>query len=321
MHCKQLLPVIALIALSQAQTSSPSAPSTAGANQGTTGQTSSTVQAPKSAAEKPSNSAAERERSGADPLLDLPPLPRAKMTVVGGTVAKIDKVRGRLVLRPFGSKEEMPIVFDMRTNITHNGQPTSVKDIRPGSRVYADTMLNGDRVFARSIRVESVPSEGDARGQVIAYDANHGVLSLREQVSPDPVKLTVTPNTQVEISKRPATIADIHPGALVVVNFVPGVGRLGEAQQIRVLANPGESFKFVGKITFVDMRAKRFAIANQSDNETYDINLGPQASQAARNLREGREAIVSAVFNGQSYEAQNIELSAVSAPQAEENKQ
>jgi hypothetical protein len=321
MHWYRFLPVLALAAVSQAQTSSSSLPSSGATTaQAPAAQSSSSSPAAKDTKARQSNSAAERERSGADPLLDLPPLPDTKVTVIGGTVAKMDRVRDRLVLRPFGSKEEMPIVFDLRTKITHNGQPASLKEIRAGSRVYADTMLKGDKVFARNIRIESQSTQGDARGQVVAYDAKNGVLSLREQVSPEPVKLKVTSNTQVEISKAPARITDIRPGALVTVNFVPGANRLGEAQSIRVLANPGETFKFVGKITFVDMRAKRFAIANQSDNETYDISVGPVSSQVARDLREGREAIVSAVFNGQTYEAHEIELAAVAAPQDESNK-
>ena len=259
-------------------------------------------------------SAAERERSGADPLLDLPPLPEGKLTVIGGTVAKLDRVRDRLVLRPFGSKKEMNVNFDLRTKITQNGQPAAAKDLRPGVRLYADTMLKDDEVFAKNIRIGGEGAQGDARGQVVAYDTRDGVLSLREQVSPEPVKMKVTPNTKVQISNKDASIAEIRPGALVVIDFAAGTGRLGEARSIRVLANPGESFKFVGRITFVDMRSKRFAIANQSDEQTYDIKIGPVPSQVAHSLREGRNATVSAVFNGQNYEARDIEVSAPSAP-------
>jgi hypothetical protein len=310
MRWYRLLCVLALVGVAQAQSSASPTPSPSALSQATPAQSPPPPPSPNHPANKQANPAAERERSGADPLLDLPPLPQAKMTVIGGTVAKLDKVRDRLVLRPFGSKEELPIVFDLRTKITQNGQPASVKEIRAGSRVYADTMLNGTQVFARNIRIESQYSQGDARGQVVAYDVKNGVLTLREQVSPDPVRLKVTPSTKVEISKRPGSIADVRPGALVVINFVPGASRIGEAQQIRVLANPGESFQFVGKITFVDMHAKHFAIANESDNETYDIRLGPGSSEAAHNLREGRQATVSAVFKGESYEAQDIKLSA-----------
>jgi hypothetical protein len=318
MYFWRLLIVLSLGAISFAQTAPTAAQ--AGATQASPsspGPKSATTQHSTEAQRQQSNSAAERERSGSDPLLDLPPLPNAKMTVIGGTVAKLDRVRDRLILRPFGSKDEMKLAFDLRTNVTQNGQPVALKDIKPGSRVYADTLLNGERIFARNIRIEGPAAKGDARGQVVAYDQRSGVLSLREQVSPEPVRLKVTPATHVEISKKPASIAQLRPGALVVINFAPGAERLGEAQLIQVLANPGESFKFVGKITFVDMRSKRFAIANQSDNETYDITLGPVPSQTARSLREGQNAVVSAVFNGQTYEAHEIEITNPSTQQAE----
>jgi hypothetical protein len=289
------------------------------ATQSTSPNSSSTAQrTPRS--QQQSNPAAERERSGADPLLDLPPLPNGRMTVIGGTVAKLDRVRDRLVLRPFGSKDEMRVAFDLRTQITQNGQPASLKDIKPGSRVYADTMLNGEQVFARNIRIQGTEAQGDAHGQVVAYDQKNGVLSLREQVAPELVNLKVTPQTEVEISGKPASVADLRPGALAVINFAPGAGRMGEAQRIHVLANPGESFKFVGKITFVDMRAKHFAIRNQSDGETYDIALGPVPTQTTRNLREGQNAVVDAVFNGHAYEARTIELTPGTAQQAESKK-
>src|SRR5438876_8083454 len=37
-----------------------------------------------------------------DPLLDVPPLPKGKVTLVGGTVADIDRIRDRVVTQPFG---------------------------------------------------------------------------------------------------------------------------------------------------------------------------------------------------------------------------
>lgn len=313
MHFYRLVAIVIVGTLAWAQNSRPT-PGPQSPSEKPSGPASSGAKSPAtSALPAERQSAAERERSGADPLLDLPPLPEGKLTVIGGTVAKLDRVRDRLVLRPFGSKNELKLNFDLRTKITQNGQPATAKDIRPGVRLYADTMLNGDEVFAKNIRIAGEGAQGDARGQFVDYDARNGVLSLREQISPEPVKIKVTPNTKVQISNKDASIAEIRPGALVVINFAAGAGRLGEARNIRVLANPGESFKFVGRITFVDMRSKRFAIANQSDNETYDIAIGPVSSQVSHSLREGRNAVVSAVFNGQTYEARDIELSAPAA--------
>src|SRR5437762_13414853 len=44
---------------------------------------------------------------GYDPLLALPPLPSARVTLTGGTVTHLDKVMNQMAFPPFDSKEEM----------------------------------------------------------------------------------------------------------------------------------------------------------------------------------------------------------------------
>ncbi|PYX78229.1 MAG: hypothetical protein DMG70_32255 [Acidobacteria bacterium] len=262
------------------------------------------------AAQKPpdkSNPQAERERSGSDTLLDLPALPESKVTLIGGTVAKLDPVRDRMALRPFGGGQ-MEIAFDMRTKIYRDGAVAGMRDLRPGNRVYVDTMLNGDQVFAKTIRIDTRTSTGEARGQVVSYNWNGGILSLKERVSPQPFKLHVTPQTAVTIAHHPASVTDIQPGAIVIISFAPGATGVVEARQIDVLANPGQSFTFVGKITFVDLHANRIAIANQSDKETYDLGLDSLLESRTRGLRQGAQATVQAVFDGKQYQARKIEL-------------
>ncbi len=260
---------------------------------------------PQSASPQKSNPEAQKERSGYDPLLDLPPLPPGKLTLIGGTVAKIDPISDRLEIRDFGGGKTN-IMFDLRTRIVRDGAPASVKDIQPGHRVYVDTMLNGDQVFAKTIRLETAADQGDARGQVIAVDSQRGILTLREEVAPEPFAFRLTPQTDVMMNGQRVASSQVLPGALVTVNFVGGNGQ-SVAREVRVLANPGQSFLFVGKITFLDLRLKRFAIANQSDNQAYDIAIDNLLPSEIRNLKVGANAIVHAVFNGNSYQAQSVQ--------------
>jgi hypothetical protein len=262
---------------------------------------------PRAANPKSSNPAAEKERSGYDPLLDLPPLPPGKLTLIGGTVSKIDPISDRLELRDFGGGKTS-VIFDMRTKILRNGAPAAAKDIQPGNRVYVDTMLKGDQIFAKTIRLDTSANQGDARGQVVAVDTGRGILKLREEVAPEPFQFRLTPQTSVTINGRAAKLSEVLPGALVTINFAGG-GNGSTAREIHVLANPGENFTFVGKITFLDLRLKRFAVANQTDGETYDISLDQLSPAQIRGLRVGFDAVVKAVFNGKSYEAQNVEIS------------
>lgn len=261
-------------------------------------------QSPASAQQK-QNPEAEKERSGYDPLLDFPPLPKGKLTLVGGTVSKVDPINDRLEIRDFGGGKTN-ISFDLRTKILRNGTPAVAKDIQPGNRVYVDTMLKGNQIFAKTIRLETSANQGDARGQVVAVDTVRGILKLREEVAPEPFQFRLTPETSVTMNGRRVNASEVLPGALVSINFTGG-GNGSLARDIRVLANPGENFTFVGKITFLDLRLKRFAIANQSDGETYDISLDQLAPSQARTLRVGSDAVVKAVFNGKAYEAQNVE--------------
>jgi hypothetical protein len=265
------------------------------------------TKSPHQNSQKGANPDAERERSGADPLLDLPPLPNNPATLVGGTVAKLDRIRDRFVLRPFGGGD-MNIAFDMRTKIYRNGGPGTVHDLKPGSRVYVDTMLNGDQVFARSIRVQTGAGHGEARGQVLAYDRKHNVLTLREQVSPQPIKLRISPQTAVQVNGKPASIAELQPGSLVVIQFESGNDKRDIAREIRVLASPGASFTFAGTVTFLDLRARRMAMDNRTDGENYEILLGSIPASMMRNLRVGSDATVTAVFDGQNYQAHEIEV-------------
>jgi hypothetical protein len=264
-----------------------------------------------------SNPEAERERAGTDTLLDLPPLPENRVTLIGGTVSKLDPVRDRMAIRAFGGSQ-MEIAFDMRTKIYRDGAVAGMRDLRPGNRVYVDTMLNGDQVFAKTIRIETKAGQGDARGQVVGYNPNRGVLTIREHVSPQPFKLHVTPQTVVTINDRPASVTEIQPGALVVINFGPGGSGVDEAHRIKVLANPGQSFTFTGKVTFVDLRSRRIAITNQSDNETYDLGIDSVLRSQLRGLREGSQATVTAVFDGKHYEARRIEMNSPAAKEQPE---
>ncbi|HVO64146.1 MAG TPA: hypothetical protein VMT53_24715 [Terriglobales bacterium] len=266
-----------------------------------------TAQSPTTRSQK-QNPEAEKERSGYDPLLDLPPLPEGKLTLVGGTVSKVDPISDRLEVRDFGGGKTN-IAFDLRTKILRNGAPATVKDIQPGYRVYVDTMLKGDEVFAKTIRLETSSDQGDARGQVVAVNTERGILKLQEEVAPEPFQFRLTPDTTVTMNGRRANASEVLPGALVAIRFAGG-GNGSVAREVRVLANPGENFTFVGKITFLDLRLKRLAVANQSDGETYDISLDQLALSESRGLRVGSDAVVKAVFNGKSYEAQKVEVSA-----------
>lgn len=241
-----------------------------------------------------------------DPLLNPPPLPKGRVTLIGGSVNKVDPIRERLTLEPFGSHEKMNVSFDDRTHIYRDGRETTYASIKRGDRVYADTMLDGSRVFARNIRVVTQLAAADASGQVIAYNPGSGMMTLRDQISTSPVSFTVAPDTMVKLRDgRAGTRADLKPESLVSVQFSPGVRR-GIAKQVQVIALPGESFTFAGKITNVDLRTGMIAVNNATDDKIYDISVEP-GKRDKDLLKIGKNVMVRTTFTGKGYQAESVE--------------
>src|SRR5579872_4728804 len=100
-----------------------------------------------------SSPAAQRENY--DPLLDLPPLPRKEVTLIGGTVVSLDEIMNRMVVQPFGGKQKMKVAFDSRTHFYENGKAITEREIKQGQRIYLDSMLNGSKVFAKTIWIQT----------------------------------------------------------------------------------------------------------------------------------------------------------------------
>jgi len=238
-----------------------------------------------------------------DPLLDLPELPNNKVTLIGGTVKSLDEVMNKMVVVPFGSKQSVPVSFDTRTDFFQDGKPISYRTIREGQRVYLDTMLNGTIVFAKKIWIQSSADSGVGRGQVVAYSPERQILTIREELSDQPIKMQLSPTTILKRGQEAAAPADLVPGTLVSISFGPQ----RELREVDLLARPGSTFVFQGRITYLDMSRRLIAIDNRSDNKKYDISVRAIAPSILRQLREGSEVSVSAVFDGRRYDARTLE--------------
>jgi hypothetical protein len=232
-------------------------------------------------------------------------LPQGKTTLVGGTVHSIDQIRNRLTVQPFGGKA-MKISFDERTHIYRDGVPSTQMVIHKGDRVYVDTMLDGTRVFARNIRVVTGTQAADARGQIMRNDAASGRITVQDELSARPVTFRVTPTTAVSGAGL-SSVAQLQPGSLVTVKFVPDRGNRDVAQRISVIAAPGSVFTFYGRITYLNMSTRSLAVDNQSDKKTYDIKFTPAAVDPQM-LGEGKQVLVKAHFDGTGYTADNIQF-------------
>jgi hypothetical protein len=256
-----------------------------------------------------------QEANPGDPLLDVPPLPKGKVSVVGGTVAKIDQIRNRLVVEPFGGGDKLKLNFDERTHIYRDGTETTQTGIQKGDRVYVDTMLDGAQLFARNIRVHSQAGPADASGQIKDLDVNSGLLTLRDQLSAEPVTFRVDSSTVVKRDNQPVALADVKSGSLATVKFAPGGRARGLVKEIAIIAVPGTSFTFAGKVTHLDLSSRTLAVQNFSDGNTYDITFDPAKIEGKDNLGIGSVVTVVATFTGVGYTAQSITINQETAAQ------
>jgi len=249
---------------------------------------------------RPSSAAAERENY--DPLLDLPPLPRNEVTLIGGTVVRLDEIMNRMVVQPFGGKQKMNVAFDTRTHFYQDGKAITEREIKQGQRIYLDTMLNGSKVFAKTIWIQTAVESGVGQGQIIDFDDGKQVLTVRDELSSQPLKMRLSSGAVIRKGEQPASRSDLVQGALVALTFGPQ----REVQQVTVLATPGTAFTFSGRVTYVDMSRKMIAIDNRSDRQKYDVSVNAIPQSVLRQVREGSEVSLSAVFDGNQYDARSL---------------
>lgn len=250
-------------------------------------------------------------RGDYDPLLDLPPLPHNTVTLMGGVVVSMDEVMNHMTFQPFGTKQKLHVHFDTRTKFYEDGKPITEREVKQGQRVYLDSTLNGDKVFAKTIWIRTTMESGIARGQIVDFDAQHRVLTLRDELSNQPLRLRLTPQTAVRKGNQTASDNDLVENALVSVEF----GERKDLRGITVLATPGTSFAFAGRVTYVDLSQKLIAIDNRSDNRRYDVYMEAIAPNVLRQVHEGGNVSVSAVFDGNRYSARSIDVPRASSQQ------
>ncbi len=248
----------------------------------------------------------DNKSAATDTSLDFPPLPRSEVSLIGGTVMRVDPIRDRIALRAFGGKD-VTLDFDVRTQILQGTTSVSARDIRPGTRIYVDTIAKEGKIFAKAIRIGTGMPVGEARGQVIDWDAATRVLRVRDVISSQPFSVRVGAATEIRADGRVVPTTDLVPGSLVHVTFRPGSEGTSSAQKVDVLARPGSVFIFAGKIVVVDLRDEHLTIAESPGNNTFEVALDSLSQDAKLRLKQGEDVIVQARFDGRRYQAQSIE--------------
>lgn len=243
-------------------------------------------------------------------LPDLPAMPRGKSTVIGGSIRNVDGVRDQIVLNIFGGRS-MKVLFDERTQVYRDGQKATLRDLRSGEHVSVETMLDGTTVFARSIHMLSKMPEGESQGQVVSYDRGTGELEVRDSLSPEPIKLHISPSTQIVRLGQESTKGDLVPGTLISIHFQADNSGQNVASRIAVLATPGSAFVFSGQVVFLDLHTGLLALVDPRDDKRYEISFEPGRFPISRDVHEGSTVTVTANFDGVRYVASALTVNPV----------
>lgn len=254
----------------------------------------------------------EEESSAAllDPaslLPDLPPLPRVKTSLIGGTIERVDRVRDRITVRIFGGGKII-IAFDPRTRIVHDGADAPVTDLHQGDRVYVDTILDGSTVFARTIQLQTSKPAGECQGIVTSYRIDKNELMIRDALSPQPLKVRIASHTRITDRGHPASGNELAPGTLVAVKFDAQQDGSDVAREVSVLAVPGASFTFAGLVAALDLRLGLLVLTSATDHKTYEIYLDPSAVAVDDRLRQGVDVTAVTKFDGSRYVAHSLTI-------------
>ena len=238
--------------------------------------------------------------------MDLPPLPKGQVSLIGGTVIRLDPVRDKITLRAFGGRD-LTINFDVRTCVTRGETLASMRDVKAGMRVYADTILNDGRIFAKTVRVSTNSPLGESQGQITSYDPNKRILRVRDAISSRGFDVQITANTDIRASGQPVQAVELRNGALVKVVFKSGPDTTNLAEKIDLLAQKGGTVTFSGKILSIDLRNGYVTLVEPESQNTFDVGLDSIPEASRNQLKEGADVTVRARFDGTKYQAESVE--------------
>jgi hypothetical protein len=239
-------------------------------------------------------------------LLSPKPLQPSKLSLIGGTVKSIDQIRDHMTVRVYGTGN-MNVKFDQRTHFFRDGKETTQLAVKKGDRVYLDTQLFEGKVFAKNVHVETGITPADASGQIVSYNAGSGDMVVHDELAGTNVKFRVSPQTVIKNGTYTGNASALQPGALIAVKFSPRSRTTGTADEVSIIAEPGTSFTYFGRVTHLDLRSGLLAIENQADGKTYEVHLD-RSVRVPDNLIVGSQVTVVARFEGRNYTVQSIEV-------------
>jgi hypothetical protein len=136
-----------------------------------------------------------------------------------------------------------------------------------------------------------------------------GELTMRDQLSPNALKVRLSPSTRIIKGDKTGSASELVTGTLIAVKFGTQQDGRDLAQEVSVLAVPGSSFTFAGEVINLDLRTGLLVLTSSTDRKTYEIYLEQAAGTVDDNLRQGAQVSVVARFDGDRYVARSVTVS------------
>ena len=242
-------------------------------------------------------------------LLPEVPAPKGKATLVGGTITHLDWVRDQLVIRPFGGGETR-VLFDGRTHIWSDGNKATPRELQTGQKAYLDIVADGSVIFAKNIRVLSRGNGGESRGQIVSFDRDRSEITLNDGLSPETFRVQIASGTKILKDDKETSTNSLVQGTLVALKFQPAQNGKISAKEISILAEPGRSFIFQGKVIFLDMHRGLLVMVDPRDKRSYEIHFDPASVHITGDMQLDSNVTVDAAFNGKNYATRAIKVNA-----------
>jgi len=247
------------------------------------------------------NQAPQNQTGG--PGLGPAELPRGRTSLVRGVLKRLDPVHDQLLIHAFGGGD-VRVAFDPRTQMLAGNERTPFTSLPVGSVVSVDTVMDGGKLFAVSVRAgTTTASEMD--GQVVRYDAAKSQLTLRDPMSPENFSVKIT-SSSVLLNQGKATSAQNLVAGTLVRAWFSGAQRT--VTKLEILAEPGHSFTFQGKVIAVDLRSRVLSLSNDTDDSIRELAIDSLDSASLGLLKENANVRILAEFDGERYKVRSLSL-------------
>jgi hypothetical protein len=241
----------------------------------------------------------QKTSAGVDEL-SPPHKPGEKVGIVRGVLKRFDPIYDQLIIQTFGGRD-LHISFDGQTKLLANNANANLASIPAGSVISVDTVIGDNgKLLARSVRTTTA-DWAELNGQVVRYDPTRSQLIVRDPISPKSVSLHVDSNTKVVNGSKTASPQALSTGMLVKVWFSQNA-----ANRIEIVAEPGSSYTFEGRIIAVDLHSRILSLTNNTDQSLRELTFASLDGSSLALLREGAEVSIQAEFDGDHYNVRAV---------------